>query len=114
MPAAPPEPERAPLVPTNPDPIASLRIWGATWTGGGRDWEVPPLPASRWLEILMSERPNLEGWFPGFLAPEQELAFWTARSAEEITDEEHRTGAEEILEQVSGRRWWMTMRMCAS
>lgn len=81
---------------------------------GGRDFEVPPLPAARWLEVLLSPQIDPEAWFPGFCDPEIEMAVWQMLDEGVASREEFETAVWETLEQISGRRWWITLRLCAS
>lgn len=40
------------------DPLASMRCWGLTVELGGRDWEIPALPAVDWWPILVEAEPT--------------------------------------------------------
>ncbi len=116
MPGVPPssEPQTITLSPTNPDPLASLQIWGVTVELGGRDFVVPALPASAWLQVLLVERPQPENWFPGFLDPGDQLALYEMLLDGSVGDDDFETTVFDVLEEVSGRKWWITLRLCVS
>lgn len=116
MPGAPRkgEPESAILAATNPDPLASLHTWGITVTLGGVDFVIPALPAARWLELLLAPQVDPEAWFPGLCGPEQEVVLYQLQLDGLVSQEEFEAAIWECLEAVSGRRWWITLRLCMS
>ena len=91
------------------DPVWSLRPWPVTVRVVGTMYEIPAAPAVDWLAILMTETPELDDIFPGFLSEEEQ---------EEITDalfegylEETTDVVLEVISAVSGRPWWIAMRL---
>jgi hypothetical protein len=108
------QPKSVSLTATQADPLASLRMWGAGVVLGGVDFEVPPLPAARWLEVLLTPVPDPEAWFPGLCAADVELAVWQLMESGGATQEEFEQVIWDVLEEVSGRPWWITTRLCGS
>lgn len=102
------------LTPTNPDPVASLEIWGATVTLGGVDYWVPPLDAARWLRILLAEDLDLEALFPGLAGPDVVAQVNLALARGDVDDVELVQAIKDLVEQVSGRKWWIALRLCRS
>lgn len=110
------EPERIYLSPSNPDPLASLRLWSVVVELGGKEFTVPSLPAARWLEILMAPTSELnpEDWFPGFAGPQAVMDVNNMLIDGVISQDEVVAVIWDVLEAMSGRRWWITLRLCAS
>lgn len=99
-------------VPTlNLDPIQSMRPWSVVVTCCGQDVEIPALPAVDWLVILMSVEPQLDDVFPGLLSPED--ADWVEEQivAGNLGLTEFQSLLSDIIETVSARRWWVTLRL---
>jgi hypothetical protein len=105
-------PPRVVLAHTNPDPLASLRVAPLFVEFGGQEYEIPALPASRWLEILLAEKVNLEAVFPGLAGLDAELAVNLAIAESQATQDELAQVIYEVLEAAAGRRWWITLRLC--
>lgn len=95
----------------NLDPIQSLRPWPVVVTCCGRDVEIPALAAVDWLVILMPEDPQLDDLFPGLLEPED--ADWVEEQiiAGNLGLTEFQELLFDIIETVSARRWWVTLRL---
>lgn len=99
-------------VPTlNLDPIQSMRPWPVVVTLGGRELEIPALPAVDWLAILMAPESQLDDLFPGLLSPDG--VDWVE---EQILDgnlglAEFQELVFQIIETVSARKWWVTLRL---
>ena len=106
------EPEKIRVVPTNPDPIASLDRWGVVVEFAGVEYEIPPLDAAAWLKVLLPESLDLEDIFPGLAGPvavaEVNMALFEGRG----TDAELVDVIKAAVEEASGRRWWITLRLC--
>lgn len=95
----------------NLDPIQSMRPWSVVVTCGGRELEIPALPAVDWLTILMAPESQLDDLFPGLLSPED--ADWVE---EQILDGELRLPEFQdlvfkVIETVSARKWWVALRL---
>lgn len=95
----------------NQDPIQSMRPWSVLVTCRGRELEIPAMPAVDWLAILMPAEPHLDDVFPGLLPDED--ADWVEEQilagALELT--EFQGVLFEIIETVSARKWWVTLRL---
>ncbi len=106
------EPEKIRVAPTDPDPIASLDQWAIMVTFAGVDYEIPPLDAASWLKILLAESLDLEAIFPGLAGPravsEVNMALFEGRG----TDVELVQAIKEAVEQATGRKWWIALRLC--
>lgn len=90
------------------DPAASLGLFPVELEVGGHTFTVPPLPAARWVEMLVANDLLL------MLAPEPE-GFVDDEQARRVEDllmdgdlpmEELRTALQEALGVVAGRDWW--------
>lgn len=81
---------------------------------GGQEFEIPAYPAARWLEVLLAEKVNLEAVFPGLAGLDAELAVNLAITGSKATQDELEQVIYEVLEAASGRRWWITLRLCMS
>ena len=106
------EPQRITLSPLNPDPVASMRIWGGTVLLGDKTFRVPALDAASWLEVLLAETQDLEQIFPGFCGPEAVLDVNQMLLIGQVGPEDLEKSILDLLEEVSGRRWWITIRLC--
>lgn len=104
--------ERITLSPVNPDPVASMRMWGATVSLGDQAWRIPGLDASAWLEVLLGEPQNLEDIFPGFCGSEAVLDVNQMILIGRVEPEDLERAILDLLEEVSGRKWWITLRLC--
>lgn len=103
--ASPPSPTvRIPV--TNRDPILSLRPWPIILTVAGHDLEIPPLPATDWLQIFMKESPDLEEILSELCPQGTSLLFDESVEAEELWDV-----LLDVVEQASGRHWWIALRI---
>lgn len=81
---------------------------------GGEDFVVPALPASRWLEVLLAPQILPENWLPGFLAPSDQLRCNQMLLEGLVETDDFEQAIWDVLEAVSGRRWWTALRLCAS
>lgn len=91
------------------DPVASLRPLPAVVQCGGQKLHIPALPAADWLEILFESDIWLEDIFPGMLEDSEPVEELLAQG--KLTVEELRDIAFDILEIVSGKHWWVTLRL---
>lgn len=115
MPGKPaPQPEVIHLSPVNPDPVASMRIWGSTVTLGDQEFTVPAMDAAGWLEILLAEEVSFEDMFPGLAGPAAVFEVNEMLLSGRVDPGELEQAILDLLEAVSGRRWWITTRLCLS
>jgi hypothetical protein len=97
----------APQVPvprTNRNPIQSLRPEPVTFLIGKREFEIPALPAVDWLQVLM--RPD---WIGDDLF--LELMPEGLQILDLIDPEQSEDLATDIIEEVTGRHWWVALRL---
>lgn len=88
------------------DPTWSLQPTPIVLVLGGREYEIPALPAVDWLMILMADQLDLD----------RILLELCPRGVELFTDETVEPDALyavllDVIEQVSGRRWWIALRL---
>lgn len=114
MPGKQRESEVIHLSPVNPDPVASMRIWGSTVTLGGKDFRVPAMDAAGWLELLLAEPVDFEALFPGLAGDQAVFEVNQMILAGEASDKDLEQAILDLLEAVAGRRWWITLRLCLS
>lgn len=99
------------LIPLNPDPVASMRIWAVEVVLADKVFTVPALDASRWLEILLAQDLDLEAMFPGFCGPQAVTEVNQLLLDGVVSGDEMEQAICEMIEEVSGRRWWITIRL---
>lgn len=96
------------------DPIWSLQPWPTEITFAGTRFELPPLPAVDWLQVLMAEEMDLADIFPGWLSEsEQDLINDALFDGAVDMDQLYETCLE-ALTIVSGRPWWVTLRLVST
>lgn len=97
------------ITPIAADPLASLRPQGLVIDWDDTQWRIPALPALTWLEILLAEEIDYEAIFPGLCGDDAVLDVnW--RILNGATDELEPV-IRDCIEAVSGRRWWITLRL---
>jgi hypothetical protein len=94
------------------DPLASLRVAELVVPFAGIEHTIPAYPAAKWLEVLFAQPLDLEAVFPGLAGLDAELAVNTALVDGAATQEDLEQIIYEVLEAVSGRRWWVALRLC--
>src|SRR5687767_10793104 len=100
------------ISPTDVEPLASLRISKVAVDLAGRRWLIPALDASVWLEVLLDEDLDPEALFPGLCGPEVIVEVNDLIILNEITMEQMQETIFDVIEAVSGRKWWITLRLC--
>lgn len=93
------------------DPVWSLRPWPVTVKAIGTLFEIPALPATDWLAILMTAEPELEDLFPGLLEESEQELLEDALLDGFISVEECYGITLDIISMVAGRPWWVAMRL---
>lgn len=91
------------------DPVWSLRPWPVSVRVVGTMYEIPALPAVDWLAILMAENPDLDNIFPGLLDQEEQDIVTEAMLDGHL--EETFSVCLDIITAVSGRPWYIAMRL---
>lgn len=77
----------------------------------GTMFELPALPATDWLVILMTAEPELEDVFPGLLGEEEHSQVDEALIDGVLDLDEVYEACCTIIDAVSGRPWWVAMRL---
>jgi hypothetical protein len=95
----------------NRDPVQSLQPWAVVVHCAGADVEIPALPATDWLVVLMADPVQFDDIFPGFLSGDDETWVEEQMLNGALSFNEFRETALAILETVSARRWWVTLRL---
>jgi hypothetical protein len=103
------QPDQRPqrLAPLDPDPLASLKIWAVEVLS----WRIPPLDAATWLNVLLAPELDLEAIFPGFCDSPTQMEVNMALLMGELDQEELADAILEAIEEISGRKWWVTLRL---
>lgn len=114
MPGRSTQPQVINLNPINPDPVASLRSWGADVTFGDRSFHVPGMDAAGWLELLLADPIDYEALFPGLAGPDAVFAVNHMIVAGHAGDADLEQAILDLIEAVSGRSWWIALRLCYS
>jgi len=95
----------------NRDPVQSLCPFSVVVAVGDQDVEIPALPASDWLAVLMTENINLDDIFPGLLDSEDTDYVEDLITSGDLGIEEYEDILLTVLETVSARSWWVTIRL---
>lgn len=103
-PASPPEQPQVPVPHTNRNPIQSLRPAPIAILVGGKEYEIPALPAADWLEIF-----TRSDWIADDIL--MDLANVPPGDILEMDPLDIDDLAIEILEEVSARHWWVANRL---
>lgn len=108
------QPEVIHLSPLNVDPVSSMRSWGAQVSFAGQTYKIPAMDAAQWLELLLEESIDYEGLFPGLAGPEAVYEVNQMMLAGRADEDDLKQAILDLLEAVSGRSWWITLRLCFS
>lgn len=100
--------------PTDVDPLASLRISRIAVDLGDRRFIIPALPARDWLEILLEEEISPEDIFPGLCDSDDIVAVNLMLAQGQVTMDEMAAALYSVIEAASGRKWWVTLRLCTT
>lgn len=92
------------------DPIWSVGIWPVEVSFAGQDYEIAAMPAKSWLALFMDL--DLEEIFPGLVHADAEI--YEAILAGEVTSEDVDQVALDVVTAVSGRPWWVALRLIAA
>jgi hypothetical protein len=100
------------ISPTDVDPLASLGLSKVAVELAGRRWLIPAVDASVWLRILLAEDLDVEEIFPGLCGPDVIVEVNQLIIEGSITMAEMQDTMFDVIEAASGRRWWITLRLC--
>jgi hypothetical protein len=87
------------------DPVGSLCPWPTTFRIKGRQFDIPAHSAAEWLAVLMAEDCAIEDVFLEFV-PDGATLLLDAGLGFELDDV-----AKEIITTVSGRPWYVSLRL---
>jgi hypothetical protein len=96
------------------DPVSSMRAWGADVSFADRVFHVPAMDAAGWLELLLADPVDYEGLFPGLAGPDAVYEVNQLILAKDATSDDLEQAILDLVEAVSGRAWWVTLRLCFS
>lgn len=88
------------------DPVWSLQPSPVTFTVAGVEYEIPAVPAVDWLMILMADQVDLDRILIELCPKAIELLFDESLGQEPLYDL-----LLDVLGEVSGRHWWITLRL---
>lgn len=106
QPSAPSPTPRVTIPKVNKDPVWSLRPWPVTVHIAGQDFEVPALVAADWLAILMVETFDPDDIITEILPDSEDLLYQGDISLEDLYEV-----CNDIISMVSGRPWWVALRL---
>jgi hypothetical protein len=95
----------------NKDPVQSLCPFSVVVTVGHHDVEIPALPASEWLSVLMVESLNLDDIFPGLLNDEDADFVEEMILSGDLGLDEYEDIILTVIETASARSWWIAIRL---
>lgn len=105
-----PNPPQVQVPSWNLDPVASLQCWPVEISYMGHRYTIPAMSALEWLDLIMEDF-LFTSIVPGLLSEDEGNIFVSGVLDDEDGDEAlYRLGAE-VLEQVSARHWWITLRL---
>lgn len=93
------------------DPIWSLKQWSVVVDVGDEEYTIPAMPAADWLRVLMVDDISIDDVFPGMLEPVDRAQVEEALHAGILTLADIQEVSLEIVSKVSGRPWWVAMRL---
>lgn len=93
------------------DPVWSLKQWPVEIDINNQVFHIPAMPAVEWLSVMMRDDFGCEDIFPGMLDLEQRLEVERLLHAGELEVERLWELGLEVLTQVSGRQWYVALRL---
>jgi len=90
------------------DPVASLKLWAVTLDIGGREFEIPALPAADWFPVIASGDPS-EVLDLLRSSPEDGDSLDDLLLSAEVDSAELKAALVEAVEQVAGRSFHATL-----
>lgn len=91
------------------DPLASLAPSPVEVEITGHEFVIPAAPAAVWLRIFLDDRPNVDMILPGMAGRECRTVIYRGLMNRTFTVKEWQDMICEVIEVVSGRRWWQAM-----
>lgn len=93
------------------DPVWSLKQWPVIVEVAGEDLTIPAMCAADWLHVLMSDTFIADDVFPGMLGEEDRQYVEGLLHHGNLALEDSQGLGLEIVSQVSGRPWWVALRL---
>lgn len=93
------------------DPVWSLKQWPVVMEVAGQDLTIPAMCAADWLHVLMSDSFITDDVFPGMLGEEDRQYVEGLLHHGNLALDDSRELGLEIVSQVSGRPWWVALRL---
>ena len=90
------------------DPVWALKPWPVVIQAGGREFEIPALPAADWLAILMTDPFDPDDLILSLVTNGKDLLFLDTVSADDL---EH--VCLDVITTASARPWWVALRLVA-
>ncbi len=106
-----PDAGRIPVSQLVTDAVQSLKPWPVMLTVAGIEFEVPAICAADWLAILMVEGLDLEDVVPGLLDDASDEIIEDLLLDGLLTVEEKDQLSLDVISTVSGRPWWVALRL---
>lgn len=94
------------------DVLAALKCWPITVELAGREFTIPPVPASEWFLAILGEKPL--PIVPGMLPSDEEDEVADLIAYGELELREVVEASRDALELASGWRWWEADRLIRS
>lgn len=95
------------------DPVWSLQCWPVEVEVCGEMVAIPALSAAEWLAVLAAKPIDLEDVFPGLAVDATELVD-DLLYAERLSLDELSMITLDVISTVTGRPWWIAMRLITS
>lgn len=93
------------------NPLASLEPFSLEVEVAGRDFLIPALPAVDWLRVFLDDNPSVDDILPGMVGPECRSHLYRAMMMGRFSTREWNELLFDIIEAVSGRRWWQALNL---
>jgi hypothetical protein len=93
------------------DPLASLGLFDVEVEVAGQVFIIPAAPASTWLRVFLSERPDVDMILPGMAGAECRAHLYRGLLTKTFSVDEWKSLIWDIIEVVSGRRWWQALNL---
>lgn len=77
----------------------------------GKEFTIPAMSAADWLALLMDQNLTAQQIFPGLLSNEDQAELEDLLHAGKVDLEEFLDVGLEVVTTVSGRKWWVALRL---
>jgi hypothetical protein len=93
------------------DPVWSLKQWPVVIDVAGQELTIPAMCAADWLHVLMNPELQADDVFPGLLGQDDRAFVEDQLHSSALALDDAQELALEIISQVSGRPWWVSLRL---